>query len=86
MEEYWNLNPNQFQKYINVYKSKTEHELQEKDYLNYLLGHYITYSFNNPKKYPKKPFLSKLTKKNMTDEDMEREAWKTTILMGGENK
>jgi len=76
LSEYWNLNPKQFQKYLDVYKLKREQEVQEKDYLNYLLGHYIAYSFNNPKKYPKKPFLNKKTKSNMTDEEMEREAMK----------
>lgn len=75
LKEYWDLNPKQFQKYLNVYKSKKEQELQEKDYLNYLLGQYISYSFNNPKKYPSKPFLQKIQqKREMTDEEMERVA------------
>lgn len=29
------------------------------DSLNYLLGQYIGLAINSPKKYPKKPFLSK---------------------------
>lgn len=74
LNEYWGLNPKQFQKYINVYKLKQEQSLQEQDYLNYLLGQYIAYSFNNPKKYPKKPFLQKTQLKEMTDDEMERVA------------
>lgn len=61
-----------------MYKYKKENELQEQDFLNHLLGQYITYAFNNPKKYPKKAYLSKnnANNKQMTDEEMEREAMK----------
>jgi len=41
---------------------------------NYNLGKYIAYAVNDPKKYPKKPFLSELNslgKKEMTDKEME---------------
>lgn len=87
MEEYWNLNGKQFDKYLKVYREKEENRIKEQDYMNFLLGKYIAYAFNNPKKYPNKPFLHNMgKKKTMTDEEMEREALKNTILMGGKKK
>ena len=42
------------------------------DRLNYELGIYLSYAFNNPKKYPKKPFHYKeiTSKRIMTDEEI----------------
>lgn len=78
LNEYWNLNVHQFKKYVDVYQLRKENELKEQDFLNHILGKYLCFSFNDPKKYPKKAYLSKKDSynKKMTDEEMEREAMK----------
>ena len=76
LDEYWNLNGRQLEKHLEAYKKRKEEHLKEQDFLNHLLGRYIAYAFNDPKKYPKKPFLEKTNKHAMTDEEMEREAMK----------
>ena len=49
-----------------------------------MLGKYIAYAFNDPKKYPSKPFLENDTDlKPMTDDEMELQARRNTIKMGG---
>lgn len=51
-----------------------------------MLGQYIAYAFNDPKHYPNKPFMNKEKNtelKPMTDEEMERQARRNTIKMGG---
>ena len=56
----------------------------EKDMFNFMLGKYVAYAFNDPKHYPTKPFTEKNTDlKPMTDEEMERQARRNTIRMGG---
>ena len=56
----------------------------EKDMFNFMLGKYVAYAFNDPKHYPTKPFAEKNTDlKPMTDEEMERQARRNTIRMGG---
>lgn len=53
--------------------------------LNWLLGKYIAYSFNEPKKYPKKPFLdNSFTSEVMSDEEMEQIAKINCYKLGGE--
>jgi hypothetical protein len=56
-----------------------------------LLGKYLIYAFNDPRKYPTKPFLSKViddkpANKVMTPEEMERVAKNNTIKLGGKLK
>lgn len=52
--------------------------------LNYMLGKYIGWAINDPKHYPRKPFTEKDTElKPMTDEEMEQQARRNTIKMGG---
>lgn len=81
---YWSLNPKQWAKHIEVFNKKEQSRLREQDLLNHILGKYIAYAFNDPKKYPDKPFLEKNTDlKPMTDEEMERQARHNTIRMGG---
>lgn len=80
---FWNLTPNQYTKYVETYRKKSKERLQEKDYLNHLLGQYISYAFNNPKEYPKKPYLYEETKQDMTTNEMERQVINNTIMMGG---
>ena len=81
---FWSLNPKQWAKHIKVFNEKEKQRLREKDLFNYLLGKYVAYAFNDPKHYPSKPFTEKDTDlKPMTDEEMEKQARRNTIKMGG---
>lgn len=86
MDTFWKLCPTQFNKYLKVYNQKQKEDLEIKDTLNYLLGKYIAFAFNDVKHYPKKPFLAEEKKeqvKHMTIEDMERIAKQNVIKLGG---
>lgn len=81
---FWTLNPKQWEKYVKVFNEKEKQRLKEVDTLNYLLGKYVAYGVNDPKHYPNKPFTEKDTDlKPMTDEEMEKQARRNTIKMGG---
>ena len=81
---FWTLNPKQWVKYIKIFSEKEQARLKEVDMLNYILGKYIAYAVNDPKHYPNKPFTDKNTElKPMTDEEMEKQARRNTIRMGG---
>ena len=81
---FWSLNPKQWGKYIKVFNEKEKTRLKEIDTLNYILGKYIGYAVNDPKHYPSKPFTDNDTElKPMTDEEMEKQARRNTIKMGG---
>lgn len=87
LDYYWFLNPLQFQKYVEVYEEREEQRIKEMDIMNYLLGQYIAFAVNDPQSYPSTPFLNKNIKekeeKEMSVEDMERQAKYNTIKMGG---
>ena len=81
---FWSLNPKQYAKHIKVFNEKEEQRLKEKDLFNFMLGKYVAYAFNDPKRYPSKPFTDKDTDlKPMTDDEMEKQARRNTIKMGG---
>lgn len=81
---FWSLNPKQWAKYVKVFNEKEKMRLKEKDILNYTLGKYIGWAINDPKHYPTKPFTEKDTDlKPMTDDEMEQQARRNTIKMGG---
>lgn len=83
---FWSLNVKQFSKHIKVFNEKEQKRVREKDALNYLLGKYIAFAFNDPKKYPAAPFLEKKAEekpKEMSFSQMERQAKINTVLMGG---
>lgn len=81
---FWSLNPKQWAKYVKVFNEKEKQRLKEVDTLNYVLGKYIGYAVNDPKHYPSKPFCDKDTElKPMRDEEMEKQARRNTIKMGG---
>lgn len=81
---FWSLNPKQWAKHIKVFTEKEQQRLKEKDLFNFILGKYIAYAFNDPKHYPSKPFSERDTDlKPMTDEEMEKQARRNTIKMGG---
>ena len=85
-DTYWSLTPYQLNKYINVYTKKQQDEINRIDSLNYLLGKYIAFAFNDVKHYPKKPFLAEETKPSdmlMSAEDMERQVRFNVIKLGG---
>ena len=81
---FWSLNPKQYAKHVKVFNEKEQQRFREKDVLNFMLGRYVAYAFNDPKKYPTKPFTEKNTDlEPMTDEEMEKQARRNTIKMGG---
>lgn len=85
LQEYWLITPKQLEKYVEVYKQKEVFRAKEIDAHNFNLGKYIAVAVNDPKKYPKKPFLAeaKEEKKVMTPEEMQRNARVSTIILGG---
>lgn len=58
------------------------------DLNNYNLGKYIAFAVNDPKKYPKKPFLAdkEAKKEVMTDSEMDKIMRANTITLGGKVK
>lgn len=81
---YWSLNPKQWAKHVKVFNAKERQRIEEIDQLNYLLGRYVAFAVNDPKHYPSKPFTDRNTDlKPMSDEEMERQARRNTIKMGG---
>ena len=81
---FWSLDVKQYAKHVRIFNEKEKQRIKEVDGLNHILGKYIAYAFNDPKHYPKEPFTEKNTElKPMTDEDMERQARRNTIKMGG---
>lgn len=81
---FWSLNPKQWAKHVEIFNKKEQQRFRETDTLNHILGRYIAYAFNDPKRYPDKPFTEKNTDfKPMTDEEMERQGRHNTIRMGG---
>ena len=84
LEYYWRLTPKQYAKHIKVFNEKEQQRFKERDLLNFMLGKYIVYAFNDPKHYPSKPFTEKTAQlENMTDDEMEKQARRNTIKMGG---
>lgn len=81
---FWSLNVKQYMKYVRMYNELEKKRIHEIDGLNHILGKYISYAVNDPKKYPKQPYTYKDTNHvEMTDEEMEEQAIKNTIMMGG---
>ena len=74
-----------YKKYQKVFIKKEKERIREKDNFNYMLGKYIAYAFNDPKKYPKVPFLEEQERKSVshTSESLEQIAMRNTILLGG---
>ena len=60
-----------------------------RDSLNYLLGKYISFAFNDVKHYPKKPFLENVPNTEQSDMDgdtMEKMARLNVLKLGGRIK
>lgn len=77
------MTPKTYKKYLDVYVKKEENRAREMDYNNFNLGKYIAYAVNDPKKYPREPFLTQREEVEMTGEDMERMARRNTIKLNG---
>ena len=81
---FWSLNPKQWDKHVKIFEEKEMQRLREVDTMNYILGKYIAFAVNDPKHYPTKPYTDKNTElKPMSDEEMEKQARRNTIKMGG---
>lgn len=81
---FWSLDVKQYTKHVRIFNEKEKQRIKEIDGLNHILGRYIAYAMNDPKHYPKQPFTHKDTElKPMTDEEMEKQARRNTIKMGG---
>lgn len=83
---FWSLDVKQYSKHIKAFNRKEKDRIKQLDELNYSLGQYISFAFNDPKNYPRKPFTDKNNDtelKPMTDEEMEKQARRNTIKMGG---
>lgn len=81
---FWSLDIKQYTKHVRIYNEKNKERIKEQDTLNYMLGKYIAYAFNDPKSYPDEPFTARDTElKPMSDDEMERRARHNTIKMGG---
>lgn len=86
LDEYWEMQPVRFAKYVEAYKRKKEMEAEEQDVANFNLGRYIMVAYHKPKAYPQKPFLQKVRLTPMTSEEMSRVMKKNTLILGGEVK
>lgn len=75
------MTPRIFQKYVTAYEEK----LKEGDWMNWVLGSYISMAFNNPKKYPKQALLSKENnaKIEMSDIEIENQIKLMNSKLGG---
>lgn len=79
------MTPKLLQKYTKAYTRR----LQDIDRLNHGLGQYVAMGVNNPKKYPKEPFMQDKKQselKDMSDTQMQEEAKRIAIMFGGEIK
>lgn len=86
--EYWNLTPKQYISFMKGYAMKQRRQAKEDDANSWALARYIGTAINAPKSYPRKPHLADLpddpsAQKPMTDEEMEANMRRNTILLGG---
>jgi hypothetical protein len=89
-DEYWDMLPVDYRKYLELYENREKQRSRETDALNWILGRYIAYAFNDPKKYPKKPYLYEEEKTQpgrvMTSEEMDRRIRAWNRALGGSVK
>jgi hypothetical protein len=86
LDKYWEISPKWFKKQLDIYIKKEENRIREWDQMNHMFGKYISFAVNNPKRYPRKPFLEKQRKVEMTGDAMERFARRFTMKSGGNIK
>lgn len=81
---FWSLDVKQYTKHVKAFNKRHKQNIKDLDGLNYILGKYIAFAFNDPRHYPNKPFSEHNTELElMTDEQMEKMARRNTIKMGG---
>lgn len=86
-EYFWSINPKIYNVYRDAMYEREKEAIRKADFLNHLLGQYIGIAVNDGKKYPSKPYLDPVQPtKVMTDEEMEQQARRNTIMMGGNLK
>lgn len=83
LDYFWLLNVKQFQKHIRIFNEKEKERIEEKDRLNHILANYIGFAVNDPKHFPKEPYLGKKKTVLMDDNEMERMARINTLKQGG---
>lgn len=85
LDTYWDMTPKVYRKHLEAFSKKQELQARETDFTNFLLGQYIARAVNDPKKYPKKPFLHKEEKKEgvMSSEEMNEIMKHNTYKLGG---
>ena len=59
---------------IEGYGKRLDAEAKQTDQLNHILGEYIAYAVNSPKKYPKKPKLQEDNKIEYSGQDIQKMA------------
>lgn len=80
------MNPVIYKRYRDEHLKNEKAKVRQSDLLNHILGSYIAIGVNDPKKYPDKPRLAENNNGDlpeMTDDEMERQARRNTIRMGG---
>lgn len=60
------------------------HQAELSDYMNFILGKYIAFSVNDPKKYPLEPYTSAQKEKEMSD-DFDGALQRIAIATGANN-
>ncbi len=81
---FWSLNPKQYAKHCKAFISAENKRIKEQDALNHMLGKYISIGVNNPKDYPTRPYMDTSNDlAPMSDEQMEQQARRNTIKLGG---
>lgn len=58
-----------YNKRLELDQKRLEAQSKETDRLNHILGQYIAIGVNNPKKYPKQPYLSNSKPKTQSPEE-----------------
>lgn len=55
--DFWRMTPGDFRACVAGYRKRIEQQLRIRDQIAWMGGNYIGFAVNDPKKYPKKPFL-----------------------------
>lgn len=84
------MEPIEYKRYLDFYVEREKQKVKEIDALNFMLGKYIAIGVNDPKKYPRKPFLEKeevkVENRVMTGSEMERIIKRNNLILGGKTK
>lgn len=69
---FWDMTPKEINGRMTAFSANIKREIEHKDILAWMIGNYVACGYHNPKKYPKKPTMSKeaLPDKEMGEDDM----------------